>query len=63
VAIIQAQVYVCDVCGHRWLPEREGLPKQCPSRKCRSAMWNGAKQRGRPKKETMEEGGGIEPRS
>ena len=34
------KVLQCDVCGHRWLPEGDNLPKQCPSRKCRSAKWN-----------------------
>ena len=34
------KVLQCDVCSHRWLPEGDALPKQCPSRKCRSAKWN-----------------------
>lgn len=31
---------VCDVCGHRWIPEVEN-PTNCPSRSCRSRKWNG----------------------
>jgi hypothetical protein len=30
---------VCDVCGHRWIPETEN-PPHCSSKKCRSALWN-----------------------
>jgi hypothetical protein len=33
------RVAVCDVCGHRWMPET-GNPTNCPSKKCRSALWN-----------------------
>jgi len=29
----------CDVCGHRWIPENEE-PPNCPSKKCRSTLWN-----------------------
>jgi hypothetical protein len=29
----------CDDCEHRWIAEG-GLPKRCPSRKCRSVKWN-----------------------
>jgi hypothetical protein len=33
------RVAVCDVCGHRWIPETEN-PPNCPSKKCRSTLWN-----------------------
>jgi hypothetical protein len=33
------RVAVCDVCGHRWLPESEN-PPNCPSKKCRSTLWD-----------------------
>jgi hypothetical protein len=33
------RVAVCDVCGHRWIPESEN-PPNCPSKKCRSTLWN-----------------------
>ena len=32
-------VAVCDVCGHRWIPETED-PSNCPSKECRSMLWN-----------------------
>lgn len=34
------KVFKCDVCGHRWLPEGNIIPPQCPSRRCRSRRWN-----------------------
>ncbi len=33
------RVAVCDECGHRWIPEVEN-PTNCPSKKCRSMLWN-----------------------
>ena len=33
------RIAVCDVCGHRWIPESEN-PPNCPSKKCRSTLWN-----------------------
>lgn len=33
------QIAVCDVCGHRWIPETEN-PPNCPSKKCRSTLWD-----------------------
>jgi hypothetical protein len=30
---------VCDVCGHKWIPQTEN-PKNCPYKKCRSMLWN-----------------------
>ena len=33
------RVAVCDVCGHRWIPETQN-PPNCPSNKCRSTLWN-----------------------
>lgn len=35
--IIQADVCVCDECGHRWLPVGS-IPKRCAS--CKSSKWN-----------------------
>ena len=32
-------VAVCDVCGHRWIPEVEN-PTLCPKKDCRSTLWN-----------------------
>ena len=32
--------YMCDVCGHIWLPESEATPERCASNKCRSRKWN-----------------------
>ena len=37
---VTRDVYKCDECGHEWLPEGGEMPKQCPSRKCRSRKWN-----------------------
>ena len=33
------RIAVCDVCGHRWIPET-GNPPNCPSKKCRSTLWD-----------------------
>lgn len=33
------RVAVCDVCGHRWIPEVED-PPLCPRKSCRSTLWN-----------------------
>jgi hypothetical protein len=33
------RVAVCDVCGHRWIPEVEN-PPLCPKKDCRSTLWN-----------------------
>src|ERR1700758_1980033 len=33
------RVAVCDVCGHRWIPETEN-PPNCPSKACRSTLWD-----------------------
>ena len=33
------RIAVCDVCGHRWIPETEN-PPNFPSKKCRSTLWN-----------------------
>lgn len=33
------RVAVCDVCGHRWIPEVE-YPPLCPRKSCRSTLWN-----------------------
>lgn len=31
----------CDECEHEWIQRvEEGLPTRCPSRKCRSRLWN-----------------------
>ena len=36
---MQMRIAVCDVCGHRWIPETEN-PSNCPSKKCRSTLWD-----------------------
>ena len=36
---MRMRIAVCDVCGHRWIPETEN-PPNCPSKKCRSTLWN-----------------------
>jgi hypothetical protein len=36
---LRMRVAVCDVCGHRWIPETEN-PPNCPSKKCRSTLWD-----------------------
>jgi hypothetical protein len=33
------KVAVCDVCGHRWIPEVDD-PPLCPRKSCRSTLWN-----------------------
>jgi len=33
------RVAVCDVCGHRWIPEVED-PPLCPRKSCRSTLWD-----------------------
>jgi hypothetical protein len=33
------RVAICDVCGHRWIPEVED-PPLCPRKACRSTLWN-----------------------
>lgn len=40
MARVNTVVNECDVCGHQWIPETNGEPMQCPSRRCRSSMWN-----------------------
>lgn len=34
------KIAVCDVCGHRWIPEGDKEPVRCPRRRCRSVAWN-----------------------
>lgn len=36
---MRMRIAVCDVCGHKWIPETEN-PPNCPSKKCRSTLWN-----------------------
>jgi predicted Zn-ribbon and HTH transcriptional regulator len=39
MSTIKALICVCDVCGHRWLPETtKPLPARCA--KCKSVLWN-----------------------
>ena len=33
------RIAVCDVCGHKRILETEN-PLNCPSKKCRSTLWN-----------------------
>lgn len=30
--------YVCERCGHRWVPRKDETPRICP--KCKSAYWD-----------------------
>lgn len=38
------QLAKCNLCGHEWLPRKEGRPARCPN--CESARWD--KERKRP---------------
>ena len=33
------RVAVCDVCGYVWLPQTQN-PPYCPSKECRSLLWD-----------------------
>ena len=36
---IQVYAYVCERCGHKWVPRQQDVePKVCP--KCKSPYWN-----------------------
>jgi predicted Zn-ribbon and HTH transcriptional regulator len=35
---IQLYGYVCERCGHKWVPRHNVEPKVCP--KCKSPYWN-----------------------
>ena len=30
----------CNRCGHKWVPRKVTLPKNCPNPKCKSPYWN-----------------------
>jgi len=48
MAIELRSVFVCEKCGHAWLPvdrNLEARPQQCP--KCRTKEWNGGALNGR----------------
>jgi hypothetical protein len=49
------RVAVCDVCGHRWIPESEN-PPNCPSKKCRSTLWDKAGVDGRTREARIKTG-------
>jgi hypothetical protein len=36
---MRMRIAVCDVCGHKWIPETEN-PRNCPQKECRSMLWN-----------------------
>ena len=36
---MRMRVAVCDVCGHKWIPETQN-PPNCPRKACRSTLWN-----------------------
>jgi len=36
--------FVCNRCGHKWVPRENGEPKVCPS--CKSPYWNRERVRG-----------------
>jgi len=50
------RVAVCDVCGHRWIPEVED-PPLCPRKSCRSTLWNKGGLDGRTKAAKEKSGG------
>ena len=40
----QVYAYICDRCGHKWVPRQQGVePKVCP--KCKSPYWSRPRQR------------------
>jgi len=43
--------YVCERCGHTWLPRSEERPRVCP--KCKSAWWD--QERTEPSKDKKDE--------
>ena len=57
---VRRWAWKCAVCGFEWLVKfphpgkrhHEIVPKQCPSKACRSRQWNGVKKCGRPPKRT-----------
>lgn len=40
MGISEAPVWLCDVCGFRWLKAGDVEPTHCASGKCRSRLWN-----------------------
>ena len=50
MAVVEKSVtgYVCDKCGHDWIPKKEtvGLPKICPE--CKTHLWNVGKDKVKP---------------
>jgi hypothetical protein len=40
MGIIQVNAWKCDECGYVWLKVAGRVPRQCPSKKCRSRKWN-----------------------
>ena len=32
--------YVCQRCGHVWMPRKPQKPRQCPNRHCHSVYWD-----------------------
>ena len=51
--------WVCLKCGFRWIVTPRVMPKQCPSKACRSRAWNGEKKAGRPRKAVLESKNGL----
>lgn len=43
MGMIEKTICRCDVCGHEWIQEGPKPPAICPSRKCRSSLWNGSR--------------------
>jgi predicted Zn-ribbon and HTH transcriptional regulator len=35
---VTLQGFLCERCGHKWVPREEGDPRVCP--KCKSPYWN-----------------------
>lgn len=40
MARVTIEAWKCEQCGHIWIPQAIEVPRQCPSRKCRSVKWN-----------------------
>lgn len=38
MAEITLKGYLCDRCGHKWVPREDEIPRVCP--KCKSPYWN-----------------------
>ena len=55
------KVAVCDVCGHRWIPEVDN-PPLCPKKDCRSTLWNRRGMDGRTREARKKKAGRQQPK-